>query len=195
MSSKSTEASARRMIGYGRVSTTEQNVESQHDALTKAGARKVYVDHYTGTKASRPQWDIVKEVLDEGDVLVVTRLDRLGRSTKDLLEIVEWLKEHKVDLVVTEQAGINTTTAEGKLFFTMVAAFAEFEHSMMRARTLDGLAAARARGRKGGRKAALSPKHIRDIRDRAAGGESITSLAGYFDVSRPTIYRALAATE
>lgn len=110
--------------------------------------------------------------------------------TQDLLQIAADLQERGINLVATEQS-IDTTTPEGKLFSTVIAAFAEFEHSMMRARTMDELAAARARGRKGGRKAKLSPQKIEDIRRRAAEGEQISALAEYFGVSRPTIYRAL----
>lgn len=180
-----------RRIGYGRVSTTDQNPESQRDALTAAGCTKVYVDHYTGTKADRPQWNRVRDdVLDTGDTLVITRLDRLGRSTKDLLSIAADLEERGINLVATEQS-IDTTTPEGKLFFTMIAAFAEFEHSMMRARTMDGLAAARARGRKGGRKSALTDAQCERIRKLYADGLGVSTLAEDFKVSRPTIYRAL----
>lgn len=109
----------------------------------------VFIDRFTGTKASRPEWDRAKEHLRTGDILVITRLDRLGRSTKDLLEIADWLRDQNVDLVVTEQP-IDTTTAEGRMFFAIMAAVAEFEHELIVARTHDGLAAARARGRKGG---------------------------------------------
>lgn len=180
-----------RRIGYGRVSTMDQNPESQHDALKAAGCSKVYLDHFTGTKADRPKWNTVRDdVLDAGDTLVITRLDRLGRSTKDLLQIAADLQERGINLVATEQS-IDTTTPEGKLFFTMVAAFAEFEHSMMRARTMDGLAAARARGRKGGRKAALTVKQVERIRKAYADGSTVSELAEDFKVSRPTIYRAL----
>lgn len=177
-------------IGYGRVSTMDQNPDSQRDVLTSAGVDQTFIDHYTGTKSSRPEWNKAQAQLRTGDTLVVTRLDRLGRSTKDLLEIASLLDAQGVNLEVTEQ-NINTTTPEGRLFFTMVAAFAEFEHSMMRARTLDGLAAARARGRKGGRKAKLTEKQIAGVRARNAAGEPITDIAASFNVSRPTIYRAL----
>lgn len=183
-------------IGYSRVSTTDQHPESQHDALTAAGCDRVYIEKFTGTKASRPVWDKVRGTVDEpgilraGDTLVITRLDRLGRSTKDLLEIAADLQERDINLVATEQS-IDTTTPEGKLFFTMVAAFAEFEHSMMRARTMDGLAAARARGRKGGRKSALNAKQVQAIQKMHADGSTVSELAEAFKVSRPTIYRAL----
>jgi DNA invertase Pin-like site-specific DNA recombinase len=178
-------------IGYGRVSTTDQNLDDQHDTLTKYGVDELYVEKFTGTKASRPQWDLVKGKLRKGDTLVVTKLDRLGRSTRDLLEIAAYLEAEGVNLVTIKQP-IDTTTAEGKLFFTMVAAFAEFEHAMMKARTLDGLAAARARGRVGGRKAKLTERQITDIRARVLTEKhSIKDVADDYKVSRPTIYRAL----
>lgn len=181
-------------IGYSRVSTTDQNPDSQQDALKKAKCSKVYVDHFTGTKASRPEWDKVKEILREGDTLVITRLDRLGRSAKDLQDIAAYLKAEKINLEATEQP-INTGTPEGQMFFSILAAFAEFEHGVMKARTMDGLAAARARGRVGGRKAALTPKKVQDIRANYDKGDTVQSLADYHGVSRPTIYRALEQTE
>lgn len=180
-------------IGYGRVSTTDQNPDSQQDALIEAGCERLFVEKVSGTKASRPQWNACKDALRRGDTLVITRLDRLGRSTKDLLEIADFLDSKGVNLVATEQDGVDTTTPHGKMFFTILAAVAEFEHSMMKARTLDGLASARARGRKGGRRAKLTPQKIADIRERVEKGEPITDIAAYFDVSRPTIYRALSA--
>ena len=180
-------------IGYGRVSTTDQNPDSQRDALALAGCDPIFIEKFTGTKSSRPELDRCRAMLREGDTLVITRLDRLGRSVKDLLAIAEDLQARGVDLVATEQS-INTTTSEGRLFFTMVAAFAQFEHKMMVERTKDGLAAARARGRVGGRRSTLTPEKIQDIRDRYEVGESPTDLAGYFGVSRPTIYRALGKT-
>src|SRR5690348_10602120 len=108
-------------IGYGRVSTMDQNPDSQRDALTKAGADQTFIDFYTGTKSSRPEWDQARAQLRKDDTLVVTRLDRLGRSTKDLLEIASSLEAQRVNLEVIEQQ-INTTTPEGRLFFTLVAA-------------------------------------------------------------------------
>ena len=177
-------------IGYGRVSTTDQNPESQADALRKANADVIHVDYFTGTKASRPEWDIARGKLRAGDTLVITRLDRLGRSTRDLLEISSWLDDNGVNLEATEQS-IDTATPEGKLFFTMVAAFAEFEHGMMKARTMDGLAAARARGKVGGRKPKLTERQRTDIRKRYADKASPTELAADYGVTRQTIYRVV----
>jgi len=130
-------------LGYGRVSTLDHNLDAQADALTAAGENKVFIEKITGTKASRPELDNLREQMRESDVWVVTRLDRLIRSTGDLLEIASELQEKNVALEVTEHS-INTSTPEGKLTFTMVPAFAECEHSLMVARPKDGLATARA---------------------------------------------------
>ena len=178
-------------IGYSRVSTTDQNPDSQKDALNRAGVDQLFIEKFTGTKSSRPEWDQVKKILRKGDTLVITRLDRLGRSSKDLLEIGEWLQTKGVELEAVEQP-INTSTPEGRMFFTILAAFAQFERDLIVARTRDGLAAARARGRKGGRKHALSPMQIDAIRSLYEGGETtVAEIAKSFKVSRPTIYRTL----
>lgn len=177
-------------FGYARVSTVDQNPASQEDALRRGGADEVFVDFFTGTKASRPELDKVLTQLRSGDSLMITRLDRLGRSTKDLLELVTKLDDLGVILIVLEQQ-INTASAEGRLFFTMVAAFAQFEREIMRARTIDGLAAARSRGRNGGRKPALSNSQTEIAKSLVSAGQPISQVAKDLGVSRPTIYRAL----
>ncbi|MCU1362777.1 MAG: hypothetical protein JWM55_605 [Acidimicrobiaceae bacterium] len=180
-------------IGYGRVSTRDQNTNDQEDALGKANVDRIFVEKFTGTKASRPKWNEVKDLLREGDTLVITRLDRLGRSSKDLHDIAAFLKDKGVNLEATQQP-IDTSTSEGKMFFSILAAFAEFEHDIIVARTMDGLAAARARGRNGGRKPKISPSQATAIRNRYEDGEAVQALADSFNTSRPTIYRALEST-
>lgn len=178
-------------LGYGRVSTEDQNLEAQQDALKAASADKIFIEKITGTKASRPELDRLREQMRGGDTVVITRLDRLGRSTKDLLAIASELEENGVELEVLEQ-NINTKTPEGKLFFTMIAAMAEFEHSMMVARTKDGLAAARARGRLGGRRPKLSEAQKKQVRKLYDAKElTVREIAGLFNITAPTVYRAL----
>ncbi|MFM1786417.1 MAG: hypothetical protein RL228_367 [Actinomycetota bacterium] len=179
------------VIGYSRVSTTDQNPESQSDALRLAGAVHIFSDVFTGTKASRPEFDKALEYLRSGDTLMVTRLDRLGRSAKDLLSIAETLKNRGIELRVIEQ-NIDTTTAEGRLFFTIISAFAEFEHSLIVSRTKDGLAAARARGRVGGRKPVMNSARSETARAMYADGKPVSQIAEVLGVSRPTVYRVLA---
>jgi DNA invertase Pin-like site-specific DNA recombinase len=167
-------------------------VNSQKDALLRAGSDQLFIDTFTGTKSNRPELDRLRSQLRRGDTLVVTRLDRLGRSAKDLLNLVSEIQDQGVHLEVLEQS-INTSTPEGKLFFTLVASFAEFEREIMRARTIDGLAAARARGRLGGRKPVMSPTKIDMAKKLYSEGKYVKDIAEILGVSRPTIYRALSS--
>jgi DNA invertase Pin-like site-specific DNA recombinase len=188
---------ARVRIGYGRVSTREQHPEAQYDALTAAGCDAVFVDKASGKLARRPELD--KALLSAnrvGDQLVVTKLDRLGRSLEHLIRTVE---HRGADLVVLDQ-GIDTSTAVGRMFFQILGAIAEFEHALMSERTRDGLAAARARGRTGGQKPKLGPRQVALARAMYAElGEdgkrtyTVEQIAAEFGVTRPTIYRHLAA--
>lgn len=179
------------IVGYGRVSTGEQNPDAQVDALTKAGAQKVFIEKFTGTKLDRPELTKAFEYLRSGDQLVITKLDRLGRSTKDLLALLEKLDNLGVQLRVLDQ-NIDTSTAEGKFFFTIIGAVAEFERSLIVSRTKDGLAAARARGRLGGRKPKLSEQQRKEVqRLYGAGEKTVQEIAELFGVSRPTVYAVI----
>lgn len=134
-------------IGYARVSTAEQNLDLQRDALKAAGCEKVITDKASGATAARPGLEKVKELLRAGDTLVVWRLDRLGRSLRDLIGWMTYLDEEKVGLLSLHEA-IDTTTTSGKLTFHLFGALAEFERNLIRERTQAGLTAARARGKK-----------------------------------------------
>jgi DNA invertase Pin-like site-specific DNA recombinase len=151
-------------IGYGRVSTRDQNPDAQHDALSAAGCDQEFIDKASGKLAQRPELE--KALLSAsraGDQLVVTKLDRLGRSLEHLISLSGELQSRGVDLVVLDQ-GIDTSTAVGRMFFQILGAIAEHEHALMSERTIDGLAAARARGRTGGQKPKLTPRQARIAR-------------------------------
>ncbi len=187
-------------IGYARVSTREQHPESQEDALRDAGCERVFIDKISGKLAKRPEMDKAIMMLRSGDQLVVTKLDRLGRSLKHLIELSAWLDEQGVGLVVLNQ-GIDTSTAIGRMFFHILGAIAEFEHELLSERTMDGLAAARARGRTGGQKPKLKPRQMKLAREMydevGPDGKRLHTVAGIaaeLGVSRPTVYRALEAT-
>ena len=184
-------------IGYGRVSTTDQNLDAQRDALRAAGCDEVLVDRASGKLARRPELDKALLVAREGDQLVVTKLDRLGRSLEHLIVLANDLQARGVDLVVIDQ-GIDTSTPVGRMFFQILGAIAEFEHALMAERTRDGLAAARARGRTGGQRPKLNSRQARiaqDMYDQTGPdgrrAHTVSEIAAEFGVSRPTIYRHL----
>lgn len=179
-------------VGYARVSTREQNPDGQTDALKAAGCEKVFVEHASGVLAKRPALDAALDYLRAGDTLVVTKLDRLGRSVRNLKEVVDGLQQRGVGLKALSLS-IDTTTPGGRLFFHMLAAIAEFEHDLIVERTQDGLAAARARGRKGGGRSKTTP--TKATQARAMYDEKVCTvqqIAETFGVSRGTIYRHLA---
>ncbi|TJZ95310.1 recombinase family protein [Actinacidiphila oryziradicis] len=169
-----------------------------HNALKVAGCEKIFTDKASGKLARRPELDKALLVAREGDQLVVTKLDRLDRSLENLIELAKDLQARGVDLVVLDQ-GINTSTAVGRMFFQILGAVAEFEHALMSERTMDGLAAARARGRTGGQKPKLGPRQIRLAREMydevdTSGKQkwTVQQIADEFGVTRPTIYRHLS---
>ena len=175
-------------IGYARVSTDDQNLDLQRDALKASGCERLFEDVMTGAKAERPGLRQALEQLREGDTLVVWRLDRLGRSLKDLIVRTEELKEMGVGLKSLQEA-IDTTSSGGQLIFHIFGALAEFERNLIRERTHAGLSAARARGRKGGRRKVLDAKQrahaveLYKARDLTAKESSV--LMG---ISRQTLY-------
>ncbi len=178
-------------IGYARVSTHEQSLDSQIDSLKQAGCQRIYCDKVSGSKADRPELDRLRESLRSGDTLVVWRLDRLGRSLRDLIDWVEWLEEMGVTLhSLNEQ--INTDHHTGKLMSHLFAALAEFERDLIRERTLAGLAAARARGRLGGRKAKLNASDIRGLKAMHKDHSiCIGEICERFSIAKTTLYRYL----
>jgi DNA invertase Pin-like site-specific DNA recombinase len=187
-------------IGYGRVSTRDQNPDSQRDALLAAGCdpEHLFIDHgVTGKLARRPQWDACLAYLRPGDVLVVTRLSRAARSLRNLLEVVDQLRERGIDLVVLKQA-IDTTTPAGRLAFHIMAAIDEFQRELIVEGTNEGLVAARARGRVGGRKSKLSPAQVALARqlydatgDDGKRAHTVEEIGRMFGVTRTTVYRSL----
>lgn len=184
-------------IGYGRVSTTDQHPEAQRDALETAGCDQIFIDKLSGKLASRPELDKALVALREGDHLVITKLDRLGRSLRNLMDLSDLLRERGVALEVLDQ-GIDTSTPVGEMFFHILGAIAQFEHSLMVERTKQGLEAARARGRTGGQKPKLRPRQIKlaqqmydETGDDGNRRYTVQQIADEFGVSRPTIYRHL----
>jgi DNA invertase Pin-like site-specific DNA recombinase len=179
------------LIGYARVSTDDQTASLQEDALKKAGCVKVFTDHASGSKASRPELDRMLDQLRPRDIVVVWRLDRLGRSLKNLIELVEDLAGKGVGFRSLSES-IDTTTANGRLFFSIMGALAEFERDLIRERTKAGLAAARARGRVGGRPPVMNAKKIEKARTLYDSRKhTVSEIAEMLNVSVATIYRHL----
>jgi len=178
------------LIGYARVSKTEQHLSLQLDALRKYGCIRLFTDKQTGTRFDRKELLAALEYLNEGDTLVVWKLDRLGRSLKQLIETVEKLKTRKINLVsLTEH--LDTTTATGMLFFQFVAMLAEFERNLISERTKAGLDAARARGRKGGRPKVLQKSKKVQLAQQLFADKSnqIADICKTLNISRSTLYR------
>lgn len=181
------------LVGYARVSTWDQNLDLQVDALTQAGCIRVFTDTASGTRTDRPQLAAALDFVRPGDTLLVWRLDRLGRSLKHLVGTVTSLDEEGIGFKsVTES--IDTTTSTGKLVFHIFAALAEFERDLIVDRTKAGLAAARQRGSRPGRKPLLSADQIDIVRKMHNDGEhTVAAIAAVVGVSRATVYRHLAA--
>jgi DNA invertase Pin-like site-specific DNA recombinase len=181
-------------IGYARVSTQDQNLEMQLDALTKAGCQQVFQEKASGIKSDRPQLAAMQQILREGDVIYIYKLDRLGRSLKHLLEMTSDFEKRGIGLVSINDH-IDTTTAQGRLIFNIFASLAEFERDLIRERTRSGLEAARARGRKGGRSRGLSKEAEKTAmlaqtlyNERKLG---VNEIAADLKISKMTLYKYL----
>ncbi|MGI4861087.1 MAG: recombinase family protein [Janthinobacterium lividum] len=176
-------------IGYARVSTDDQHLELQRDALLQAGCSVIYEEAISGKSAVRPEIEQCRKALRAGDTLVVWRLDRLGRSLPDLVQIIAELEQRGIGFESLKEK-IETSSAAGKLVFHVFAALAEFERGLIRERTQAGLAAARARGRAGGRKPKLDEQQIREIKALLRDpGIQVADVARRYGVSRTTIYK------
>lgn len=175
-------------IGYARVSTLDQKLDSQLDELKKIGCTKIFQEKASSVK-KRPELEKCLDYLREGDTLVVWKLDRLGRTTKKLLELIDDLKDRGINLQIIT-LGVDTSTAAGRLFFTMMAGLAEMERELTRERTNIGLQAARARGRIGGRKPI-----DQEIMNRAMimyeAKMTVDDITKTLDISRSTFYKYL----
>lgn len=185
-----------RLIGYARVSTNGQELQLQTDALLKAGVPKklIFVDKVSGAKSARPGLDECLRQLREGDTLVVWRLDRLGRSVRHLIDLVEGLRQRKVGFKSLCDGAIDTTTASGELIFHIFTALAQFERRLIQERTKAGLSAARARGRLGGRPPmSMDDPRIQTAKKLHADKSMVVSdICKTLQISRPTLYRWLA---
>ena len=174
------------VFGYARVSTGEQDLTIQTEALKAAGCTKIRKEKVSGTsRKGRSELETLMEFMDKGDVLIVTRIDRLARSMKDLQDIVHELKHKKVTLRATEQP-IDTGTAAGKAFFDMLGVFAEFETNLRRERQMEGIAQAKKKGVYKGRKPSIDPEAVKEL---AAEGKTPTEISRELGISRPSVYR------
>lgn len=177
------------IIGYARVSTDEQNLDAQTDALRSAGAERIFADRITGTARRRPELDRMLDQLREGDVVVVSKYDRLARSLHDLLDIVKAIQAAGAGFRSLAE-DIDTTTPAGRLIFHVFASIAQFERERISERTREGLEAARRRGRVGGRPPVLAPAQKAEVRRmRDEEGRSLPEIARLFRVSVSTVRR------
>ena len=177
-------------IGYARVSTREQNLDSQIDVLKGHGCERIFSEKVSGRKYKRTELDKCLDYMREGDILVLTKLDRLGRTTKQLIELSQHLEDQGIDLEILDM-NINTKDAMGKMFFTMMSAFAELEANLLSERTKKGLASARTRGRSGGR-----PKTSKDTEKMALSlydskQYTINEILKKTRISKGTLYRII----
>jgi DNA invertase Pin-like site-specific DNA recombinase len=182
------------VVGYARISTHVQNLELQLSALKKAGCKKLYQDKISGTKTNRPGLTLALEVVRKGDMLVVWKLDRLGRTVKGLIDLTKQLQRKGVHFKsITDN--IDTSTSSGRFFFHVMASLAQMERELIAERTKAGLAAARAKGRVGGRKRKMTQSKIESAKKLLAAGTLPKDVAQNLGVSVATLYRWIPASE
>ncbi|MDD2108326.1 recombinase family protein [Pseudomonas asiatica] len=179
------------IIGYGRVSTSGQDLELQRDLLTQAGCVRIFEEKISGSKLERPELMRLLDHLREGDLVIVSRLDRLARSTIDLLTIADKLNQIGAGLQSLAEPWLNTTSPAGQMIMTIFAGIASFERSLIVDRTRAGREAARKKGIKFGPKPRLSKDQIEHAESLVAAGKSVSQIAGLLGVHRATVYRAL----
>jgi DNA invertase Pin-like site-specific DNA recombinase len=177
------------ILGYARVSTDAQALDAQIEALRAAGAEHIFHEKISGARRDRPALHRLQDGLSKGDVLLVTRLDRLARSTRDLLDVLAHIGERGATFRSLGDAWADTTTAHGRLMLTVLGGLAEFERELIRMRTAEGRARARTRGVRMGRKPKLTPHQCREALERKAAGEPVTEIARSYNVSHSTISR------
>ena len=178
------------LIGYARVSSIGQSLAIQLDRLSEYGCGKIYKEKRSGTTADRPELKAVLDYVRDGDTLVITKLDRLARSTFHLTQIAEGLKQKGVELVVTDQ-NIDTSTPTGKLLFNMLASIAEFETEIRKERQLEGIAKAKSKGVKFGAKPKLTDGEVEEMRQKRSKGVLIKILMKEYGLSKASVYRLL----
>jgi DNA invertase Pin-like site-specific DNA recombinase len=179
------------MVGYARVSSTGQDLAVQLEKLEAAGCEKIFREKRSGVDAGRPELRRCLDYLREGDMLLVTKIDRLARSTSDLYRIVSHLNEKGVAFKVTDDPAIDTTSRTGKLVMGILALIAEFENDIRRERQMDGIAKAKNRGVKFGRKRELTAERVKEIRTLRVSGETVPAIIKRTGFSKASIYRAL----
>jgi len=180
------------IFGYARVSTLEQNLDRQLDQLKENGAEEIIQEKITGTKADRPQLNRLLDKIREGDTILVSDLTRLSRSTKDLFNLVDKIEKKGANIKSLKESWLDTTTPQGKLMFTFMAGISQFERDLISQRTIEGLAAARARGKVGGRKSKLDSNKKKAIYDLyQAKKTTVKDICNTFDITKPTMYKVI----
>jgi DNA invertase Pin-like site-specific DNA recombinase len=180
------------LFGYARVSTLEQNLDRQVDALKAAGAEEIIQEKITGTKADRPQLNRLLDKIRKGDIILVADLTRLSRSTKDLFSLVDQIEKKGAYIKSLKESWLDTTTPQGKLMFTFMAGISQFERDLISQRTKEGLDSARARGKVGGRKPKLDSNKKKTVYDLYQKKEmTVMEICNMFEITKPTLYKII----